>query len=83
MKVTPLHITLMIHYHAISAPVKNASAPAVIKYTKDLIEHGLIVPCTLSDSKFKSTSKGAFWIKMLQATPLPMMVFVDPRDQMS
>ena len=43
MNITPLHISLMIHYHAINEPTYAPEVPAVIKYTKELLTANLIV----------------------------------------
>lgn len=79
MNITPLHISLMIHYHAINEPTYAPEVPAVIKYTKELLTANLIVCHPDSHSGYISTERGVLWLKMLQETPFPVLKYIDPR----
>jgi hypothetical protein len=79
MNVTPLHLLLMIHYHAVAEEVPNKDAPAVIEYTNQLASHGLIIGSFSSPSGYRSTARGAKWLQMLEETPLPENEWTDPR----
>lgn len=79
MKVTLLHISLMIHYYALAEPVPNETAPAVIACTTQLLENGLIYVEPTSRSGYRATEKGTVWIQMLKSTPLPVPSYKDPR----
>jgi len=81
--MTPLQITMMIHYHAINEPYamrqpEHANSPAVREQTQDLADAGLIEPSTRSDSGWRSTAKGQAYIEALCNLPLPVCKWVVP-----
>ena len=78
---TPLHIELMIHYHCSCAPIINADAPAVIEYTRHLLDDGLIISDEVRASGYTSTTKGEAFVSLLCRTPIPRMAFVDPEGR--
>lgn len=77
--MTPLHIELVLHYHAIPEQHPRHNAPAVIKYTRDLLAVGLIEEHS-SASGYTTTLRGEAYIRMLLNTPLPEVRYVDPRE---
>ena len=84
MKITPLHITLMLHYLTSTRRLPNQQAPAVLDYTEELCESGLVsfVERRKPDKhNYIVTPKGEVWIGMLLATPMPVELarFADPR----
>lgn len=82
MRITPLHINLMIHCYALSEEIPNRGAPAVEEYLQQLQNEDLIEPSGASRSGFRSTPKGAKWIEMLRSTPFPILFteWKDPRE---
>ena len=70
MKLTPLHINLMLKYYAQQVP-DHPTAPASIAYTQQLEEAGLIqeagIPCG-----YISTKKGDAFVSRICKTPLPV-----------
>lgn len=76
VKFTPLHIELMIHYYAVNEPLKQASAPAVISFTADLIELGVIREDKDSGSGYSATDKGSAWVDKICSTPLPVQQWI-------
>ena len=67
MKIKPLHIELMLHYHVSYGPFPlRAKAPAVLRFTKELERIGLIRKNYKSNSGYISTKKGKRYVEALQ-----------------
>ena len=81
MKITPLHIEIMLHYNIGGSDYRDGdfSASAVREYINQLHEENLLeaVPeyqeCTL---KYFITDKGLVWIDCLCKTPMPIQKWV-------
>jgi hypothetical protein len=81
--MTPLQITMMLHYYAIAAPYaqhepEHAISPAVRSQTQDLADAGLIEPSSTSGSGWRSTDKGKAYVEMLCDLPVPVCKWVQP-----
>lgn len=63
--VTPLHIILLIHCHAIDDHVPNEEFPAQQQYLKELRESNLIAPNHHSMSGYWTTNLGKEYLKNL------------------
>ena len=71
-KFTPLHIELIIHYHCICKPPLNHDAPAVIEFTEELVNLGLINKDGTSGSGYRCTDKGNVFVEKICNTELPV-----------
>lgn len=82
MKLTPLHLSLLVHYHALNEPVPNENAPAVVEYTRQLVAENIIDHSLHSASGYRTTPKGVAWLKLLLSTPFPVQTveWIDPRS---
>lgn len=72
MMMTPLHITLLIHYHCIAEKF-HPQSPSASEYTAELLKEGLI-ESTDSPSGYQTTSRGKVHIEGLLALPFPQWV---------
>lgn len=79
---TPLHIELMIHYCCSCSPFPRADAPAVIDYTRQLIECGLVEE-TADDPRrnYRATPMGEAFLELVCRTPLPRLAWVAPTGE--
>lgn len=90
MKVTPLHIMILLHYHCSAEAYAagnhdHANSPAVQDFKVDLIRHGVLerVPpeqlqghSLLRPAELKVTEKGSFWVGKILATPMPVQKII-------
>ena len=76
MKLTPLHIKLMIHCYLVSSPINNADAPAVIDHLDELLSYELIYSEPESGSGYKATDRGIAFVDKLCSTELPKQEWV-------
>jgi hypothetical protein len=79
---TPLHIELMIHYCCSCSHFPRADAPAVIDYTRQLIECGLVEE-TADDPRrnYRATPMGEAFLELVCRTPLPRLAWVAPTGE--
>ena len=79
MKLTPLHLMLLLHYFTTPDPWPQAFAPAVVRFTDDLLGLGLIHgPTARSPARmtYDTTEKGNAYIRALCTLPLPVARWV-------
>ena len=78
--MTPLHIQLLLHCHAICEPIKGDTATKG-QYLIDLEQSGLIKPdeeaAGRPTSGWVTTERGRAHIEQMLALPLPVMVWAD------
>ena len=72
MKITPLHLELLIHYYSTCTRHPRAGSPASVRFTQELQDANLIRPCEKTDSGFKTTSTGTAHILALCALQPPV-----------
>jgi hypothetical protein len=77
--MTPLHITLALHYHAVDEPYsphdrEHANSKAVVRYTQDLVDAGMIVPDAGCASGYRGTDGLRAYVERLTKVPLPEAV---------
>jgi len=72
-KLTPLHIHLLLHYHAIAEPIGEqfCGGAARVRFTRDLERWGMIRADTDSPSGYRSTDGGSMLVDALCSTPIP------------
>ena len=75
MKITPLHLELLIHYYSTCTCHPRATAPASVRFTQELLDAGLIQTRLGTDSGFETTRTGTAHILALCALtpPVPAM----------
>lgn len=74
--MTLYELEVFIHHHASLARFPRADAPLYIPTINKLMEAGLL---DFADGIARQTDKGAAFAAMLQDTPLPKQVCLDPR----
>lgn len=65
MNATPLHISLLIHYHCFHGPPPFREAPAVFEYSEELRSLGFIYPDESRASGFVTSIKGRHAMMMM------------------
>ena len=75
MRLTPLHIEIMLHYACTSSPFPRLGAPACAEYAQQLYVEGLLMD---DGAGFKATDKGKAWIHYLCEVPFPIQQWVLP-----
>ena len=79
--VSPLGISMLIHYHCYPTRYPNDTSPA----QRHLIDRFLRVEVIEADTataetgRYRTTARGRAWLDLICATPLPEPVWVDPR----
>jgi hypothetical protein len=81
--MTPLQISMMLHYYAIAAPYaqndpEHANSPAVFEQRGELMRDGLIKPDVESRSGWRATPRGTAYVDALCRMPLPICKWVTP-----
>lgn len=76
--MTPLHITMLLHYHAIAEPYAlrnptHATSPAVREFREQLLKWDLIHEDD-GPSGYRTTERGKTYIDGLCNLPLPISV---------
>jgi hypothetical protein len=84
VKITPLHIELIIHVTCTREPIPHPEAPAVTDYLNDLQKWHLIAPTIYNaPSGWDSLEAGRVFVRMLCDTPIPerftKVSYRDPR----
>lgn len=82
MKITPLHIEILLYAHTRAIPMANWNAPATLQYTEELVSHQLIVVSSAYNELglvYQTTERGQAWLEMILNTPFPVNSWVDPR----
>ena len=79
---TPLHLELLLHYHASPEPFPRENS-CIIDYRARLMEAGLVASDSDAKASFVITDKGKCYVEMLCSEPLPIpkQIWVDPRVQ--
>lgn len=82
MRLTPLQITMLLHYNAIARPYaehdpEHANSPAVADQRRRLMEIGLLRILN-SAYCFEVTDKGKAHIETLCNAPMPLQRWVSP-----
>lgn len=80
MKLTPLHLQLVIHYNVYPVPFPKSHAPAVIDYTGQLVEAGILKRVE-QEPYYVATERGKAFLEMLCSTPFPVQQWIDPRTR--
>lgn len=75
--MTPYQIEILIHHHTSSARFERDNAPLYATIVRQFIESGILE--TLPDGSIRTTERGVCLVEMLCATPMPKMIWVDPR----
>jgi len=81
--MTPLKITMMLHYYAIAAPysehnLAHARSSAVHEQRQELLTDGMIFQDDGRESGWGVTEKGRAYVDALLAIPLPVCKWVIP-----
>jgi len=78
--MTPLHIQLLLHAHAICEPIESLT-DTKNEYLNDLVKSGLIKPDEESaphpTSGWMTTERGRAHIEQILALPLPVKIWAD------
>lgn len=84
MRLTPLHIDIVLHYHARASDMTNLEAPAVRQYVNELVESGILAPRDiglrnmLDHRSYRLTEKGGVWLDALLSLPFPVQKWAMP-----
>jgi hypothetical protein len=83
--MTPLHIKMLFHYHAVAEPYamrhpEHANSAAVEEYRNDLLSANLIEPSDNSGSGFTTTERGRVYVDAICSVPWPVQKWVMPND---
>lgn len=81
--MTPLQITMMLHYYAIAAPYSkededHANSPAVTEQRGWLLNADMLRYSSKSSSGYEVTERGAAFVDALCSLPLPVSKWVMP-----
>lgn len=79
--MSPLGITMMIHFYARPEPWKNKS-PAYEQLVKQFLEDGLItteITCHDSDADYEATERGEAYIQFLMDVSIPVIKWELPK----
>lgn len=82
--VSPLTLEMLLHANGTSKPWPEYNAPACIRIRAWLETWELIEPKAESgawNGKMTITQLGRAWVRLLCATPLPVMAYIDPRSK--
>ncbi len=85
--MTPLELSICLHYHSsfVDAPFVTSHAPVVDEVFSKLVMHGLLIKeratTTHGHIQFQPTPKLHAFVAMLEATPLPVNAWLDPRTK--
>lgn len=80
MALTPLHLEILIHYHA-SPHVFPRSSQCSDNYTRHLVSLGLLENAGVDvfdgcKAPFQLTEKGRAWLERVLSTPMPKQAWV-------
>lgn len=80
VKITPLHIEIMLHYNCGTSDYRDGdfSAPAVSNSINELYRNELLKNTLTGNDRFCITEKGRAWIYGLCQTPMPIQKWVMP-----
>lgn len=78
MNITPSDIEFLIHCHARPEPHPRFDAPAIQDAIQKFLQDGIIESYG-TKKMYCTTMKGKTWLLMLQNTPYPELIYVDPR----
>lgn len=81
MSLTPLHITIALHYHCMADPYPNLHIDVHRRYAEHLAEAGLLreaVGPVDAPVAYEATEGLAVFIKALCSTPFPVQKWVMP-----
>lgn len=81
--MTPLQITMMMHYYASAAPYAlddptHANSPAVKSQREKLVNVGLLQECPDCLSGYRTTTRGDAYVDAICKLPLPVQKWVMP-----
>lgn len=81
--MTPLQITMMLHYHALAQPYalhepQHARSPAVFEQRSSLIRDEMLALDPDSMSGYRVTERGRAYVEALCALPLPIKKWIMP-----
>lgn len=70
--LTPLHLEIVLHYYSRAEDMTNATAPAVLGYTKHLLSEGILEDTDgHGPTSYRVSQKGEFWLMNLLCVPFP------------
>lgn len=75
----PYEISLLVHFHAYAEDWPQAGTKFYSEIVDRWLGWNLIKPINESPY-YRTTERGEMMIEMLLTTPLPELVWVDPRD---
>ena len=78
--MSPYEIEILLSLHCSPAELSQAKTPLLDRTLHDFENEGLIAPYK-RESGWTTTPKGAAFVDMLCATPLPKQIWVDPRTE--
>lgn len=77
---SPAYIEILLHIGCRVGPIECRDAPVVVLALNDFLEAELIKVNNTNQSGYEITTRGRCLINMWGQTPLPQMIWVDPRD---
>lgn len=77
--MTPLEISLVLHYHCTPGPHPQAHAPAVREAIERFMREDILEYDPEHARAYKVAERGRALVEMLCATPLPVVRWCDPR----
>lgn len=76
--MTPLQLSILIHYHSLLGDFRDLDAPAVADAMNRFCDDGMIEYYIFNSTKFRITEKGNFFVDYLCTIPLPVSIWKIP-----
>lgn len=74
-------LELLLYIYTTPVPHEESDHPSIIHNTNALLEIKAIEPDAETASLYRTTPLGRAWVEMICATPMPVLRYVDPRDE--
>jgi hypothetical protein len=78
--LTPNELEILIHYYVCPEIHDRFNAPAVEEACNKFVQDGIFIEDEFIYGKYTVTKKGQSWINNILNTPMPIEVWVDPRN---
>ena len=77
--MTPIKLDILLHCHISPTAHPQYDSPAFRVELQNLMEED-IVRSTSKENIFALTQKGEAWLRLILETPMPILQWIDPRN---
>lgn len=74
--MTPCELQILLHYYVSPELYEYRDAPAVRDFTQSFVFREILRP---KGDVYELTDLGLYWLRSILNTPVPKIVYVDPR----